>query len=444
MKKVITFLLLIVFVKTYSQDTPTRLNLNQCIEIAIKNNLTVQRSAIESESARLSWQQARYNMLPSINANISHGLNKGRSIDPLTNTYVNREATYASPSLNTSLLLFNGLAMQNLLKQNSLAYQASKQEEQQAKDNLTLNVILTYLQVLTNQDLFALAKIQQETTVKQVDRLEILNQSGSVAPGVYYDLKGQYANDQLTVINTGNALENSKISLVELLNIPYNKDLQLEQLTADQFSLVYSITPEQVYQSAIQNLASVKAVDFRKASADLSVQAIRSRYYPSVYFNTGMSSNFSNAARDASNNPIGYFTQFNNNQSKTFSVGISIPILNYLRVRNNISFARLNQRESELVAQTTRTQLQQLTQQAYFNMTASKDRYVSLEEQVAAYKESFRTVEIRFTEGALNSVDYLVAKNNLDRANANMLANRYDFILRKKILDFYQGKPLGL
>ncbi|HCN82738.1 MAG TPA: TolC family protein, partial [Sphingobacteriaceae bacterium] len=72
--------------------------------------------------------------------------------------------------------LFNGLAMQNLLKQNSLAYQASKQEEQQAKDNLTLNVILTYLQVLTNQDLFALAKIQQETTVKQVDRLEILNQ----------------------------------------------------------------------------------------------------------------------------------------------------------------------------------------------------------------------------------------------------------------------------
>ncbi|HCN82737.1 MAG TPA: hypothetical protein DIT07_03830 [Sphingobacteriaceae bacterium] len=102
MKKVITFLLLIVFVKTYSQDTPTRLNLNQCIEIAIKNNLTVQRSAIESESARLSWQQARYNMLPSINANISHGLNKGRSIDPLTNTYVNREATYASPSLNTS------------------------------------------------------------------------------------------------------------------------------------------------------------------------------------------------------------------------------------------------------------------------------------------------------------------------------------------------------
>lgn len=438
MKKIITLVLLTVFVKAYSQDTPTRLNLNQCIEIAIKNNLTVQRSAIETENARLTWKQARYNMLPTVNANITHGLNQGRSIDPLTNTYVAQEATYASPSLNSSLLLFNGLAMQNLLKQNSLAFQASKQEEQQAKDNLTLNVILTYLQVLTNQDLFALAKIQQETTIKQVDRLEILNQSGSVAPGVYYDLKGQYANDQLNAINIGNALENSKIALVELMNVPYKKEMQLEELTADQFSLVYSITPEQVYQAAIQNLASVKAVDLRKASADLGLKAIRSRYYPSVFFNTGTSSNFSNRSSDS------YFTQFNNNQSKTFSVGVSIPILNSLRVRNNVSFARLIQRESELVAQTTRTQLQQLTQQAYFNMTASKDRYVSLEEQVAAYKESFRTVEIRFNEGVLNSVEYLVAKNNLDRANANMLANRYDFILRKKILDFYQGKPLGL
>jgi outer membrane protein len=438
MKQIITFLLLLVFVKAYSQDTPTRLNLNQCIEIAIKNNLTVQKSTIEAESARISWQQARYNMLPTINASINHGLNQGRSIDPLTNTYVTREATYASPSLSSSLLLFNGLAMQNLLKQNALAYKATRQEEQQAKDNLTLNVILAYLQVLSNQDLFVLAKTQQETTIKQVERLEILNQNGSVSPGIYYDLKGQYANDQLSVINIGNALETSKINLVELLNVQYSKDLQLEPLSADQFSLIYSVTPEQVYESAIQNLASVKAVDFRKASADMSVKAYRSRYYPSVYFNAGTASNFSNAASDS------YFTQFNNNQSKSFSVGISIPILNGFRTRNNISFARLNQRESELVAQTTRTQLQQLTQQAYFNMTASKDRFVSLEEQVSAYKESFRTVEIRFNEGALNSVDYLVAKNNLDRANANMLTNRYDFILRKKILDFYQGKPLGL
>lgn len=430
---------------SFSQDMPlTRLNLNLCIDIALKNNLDVQRKAIYSASSRISWQQERANMLPVVNGGITHGFNQGRSIDPLTNTYINDEVAYASPYIGGSLLLFNGMALQNIIKQFSLIHQAAKQEEQQAKNDLTLNVILAYLQVLTNQDLFGLAKTQQETTVKQLERLEILNKSGAIAPGEYYDLKGQYSNDQLSVINAANSLENSKISLVRLLNIPYNKDLQLDQLSADQFLLTYTASPDQVYQSAIQNFASVKAADLRKKSSDLQVRSSRSGYFPSVYFNTGLSSNFSNAARDMQNQRIAYFDQFSNNISKSFNISISIPFFNSFRTKNAVSLARLNQRENELISQSTRTQLQQLTEQAYFNMTASKDRYVSLKDQVEAYKESFRTVEIRFNSGVINSVDYLIAKNNLDRANVNMLTNRYDFILRKKILDFYQGKPLGL
>lgn len=430
---------------SFSQDTSlTHLNLNQCIDIALKNNPDVQRQAIYSESARINWQQQRANQLPSLNAGITHGINQGRSIDPLTNTYINREVGYANPYLDGSLLLFNGMALQNIIKQNALLYQAAEQQEQQVKDDLTLNVILAYLQVLTNQDLLNLAKTQQETTAKQVERLETLNKSGAIAPGEYYDLKGQYANDQLSLINTANSLENSKINLVKLLNIRYKKNLFLEHLRADQFLLTYDASPEQVYQSAVQNLASVKAVDLRKKSADMQVKSSRSGYFPSIFFNTGLSSNFSNTARGLQNQHIGYFNQFNNNLSKSFNISMNIPVFNSFRTKNTVSLARLNQRENELIAQSTRTQLQQLTEQAFFNMTTSKDRYLSLKEQVEAYTESFRTVEIRFNAGVINSVDYLIAKNNLDRASVNMLTNRYDFILRKKIIDFYQGKPLGL
>jgi outer membrane protein len=75
-------------------------------------------------------------------------------------------------------------------------------------------------------------------------------------------------------------------------------------------------------------------------------------------------------------------------------------------------------------------------------MTAAQDRYKALTEQVAAFQESFRSAEIRFNEGAINSVDYLVAKNNLDRANLSLITGRYDYVLRTKILDYYQSKPL--
>ncbi|MHB1179649.1 MAG: TolC family protein [Daejeonella sp.] len=440
-----TLLIISIVLNSFSQGTSlTHLNLSQCIDIVLKNNPDVQRKAISTEASRIRWRQERTNMLPFINGGISHGLNQGRSIDPLTNTYINREITYASPYLEGSLLLFNGMALQNVIKEHSLIYQAAKQEEQQVKDELTLNVILIYLEVLTNQDLLGLARVRRETTVKQVERLEILNKSGAIAPGDYYDLKGQYASDKLSVINAENSLENSKISLVRLLNINYYKDLKLDQLSTGEFSLLYDTSPEEVYQSAILNLASVRAADLRKKSADVQLKSSRSGYFPSVYFNTGVSSSFSNAARDVLNQRIGYFSQFNNNQRKSFSISVSIPLFNAFRTKNDISLARLKLRESELMVQNTHTQLQQLTQQAYFNMTASKDRYISLKDQVDAYTESFRTAEIRFNSGFINSVDYLIARDNLEKAKASMLINRYDFILRKKILDFYQGKPFSM
>ncbi len=268
----------------------------------------------------------------------------------------------------------------------------------------------------------------------------MLNKNGSIAPAEYFDVKGQYSGDKLSVVNAANSLENAKVALTSLLNIRYHKELSLEPLNAEQFALIYEGGAEQVYQSALSNYAGVKAAELRQKSAEFSVRANRSRFFPSVFFDAGVRSNFSNAARDAQNLPISYFRQYNNNISQGFSIGVNIPLFNAFRTKNNVSLAKLVQRESDLMAENVRIQLQQLTSQAYLNMEASRERYQNLLEQTQAFAESFRTMEIRFNAGAINSVDYLVSKNNLDRANQNLATNRYDFILRKKILDFYRGK----
>ena len=61
--------------------------------------------------------------------------------------------------------------------------------------------------------------------------------------------------------------------------------------------------------------------------------------------------------------------------------------------------------------------MQQNVEQASVNVNSAKNRYDVLTEQVNAYKESFREAEIKFNAGAINSVDYLVAKNNIDQSN---------------------------
>src|SRR6185369_8231571 len=177
-------------------------------------------------------------------------------------------------------LLFQGFAAQNTIKQNSLNYQASKMDWQQAKDNLTINTILAYLQVLNNEDLLTQAKNQEGFSKKQVERLDILNQQGAISPATFYDLKGQYASDQLLIINAQNFLEASKISLYQLMNLPYDKNSELEKMNEGDLAPKYETKPEDIYQTALQQFAQIKAVDLRTQSAMSAVKVARGQLFP--------------------------------------------------------------------------------------------------------------------------------------------------------------------
>src|SRR5690606_20118827 len=122
------------------------LTLEESIALAIKNNIEVAQFDLQADAAKVNFNQAKLNRLPSIDGNITHGINQGRSIDPFTNSYVNQKINYASYGIGGDVVLFNGLSLRNMVKQQGFAYDASKMDLQQAKDNLELAVILAYLQ----------------------------------------------------------------------------------------------------------------------------------------------------------------------------------------------------------------------------------------------------------------------------------------------------------
>jgi outer membrane protein len=136
---------------------------------------------------------------------------------------------------------------------------------------------------------------------------------------------------------------------------------------------------------------------------------------------------------------ISYGDQFNNNYNTSVFLSVQVPILNRFRAKNRVALAKIDLKNAEVVAETVKTQLNQSIEQAYFNMTAAGEKYQTLQRQVADFSESFRTAEVRFNAGAITQVDYLIAKNNVDRANANLISTKYDYIFRLKILDYYKG-----
>src|SRR6187401_3733515 len=412
MKKIfITSFLILYFLFGSAQQN--KLTLQQCIEMGIVNNLDVLQSDLQAQADEIRWKQAKLNRLPDLNASGGYAFNAGRSIDQFTNSYINENNQSSSFSLGSGVTVFNGFAMQNLVKQNRFTYEASKMTLQQRKDNLTLSIILAYLQVLNNEYQLVQARNQMELTKQQLDRLEISNKEGAIKPSDLSDIKGQYAGDQVSIINAQTAVETAKINLCEFMNVPYDKNMTVERLDVTTFTDKYADTPDKIYETAMQQFAQIKAVNYSTQSAGKAVKVARGGLFPLLglsagfgtnYSNTGTTQNFINTTDvvssdyvivnggqspvfkkqdNYSNEKISYFDQLNNNRNSNIRLGLQIPIFNSLQQRNRIKLAKIDLKNNVLVEKTTRTQLQRSIEQAYVNMTAAFDRHKTLLEQVA-------------------------------------------------------------
>ncbi|EMR03960.1 TolC family protein [Cesiribacter andamanensis] len=425
----------------FAQEGTGSLSLEQALQTALTNNLQVRQRQLSLQGSQVDYRQAKSNLLPTINASISHGINQGRSIDPFTNTYVNQELKYGSYGVGGSLLLFGGLSQQNAIRQTSLARDAAGQELQQARDNLSLEVMLAYLQVLSNEDLVEVAGNQVAVTQQQVDRLQVLLKQGAIGPPQLAEMSGQLKTEELALLNARQTLEVSKLALAQLMNVPYTPSLQLERIEVSELVMRESAatTADAVYEASMGQLALVKAARLRSRSAQAGVRSLWGNFSPSLFLFGNLNTNYSSAAT-INGEQIYYDAQLRNNLFSNVGLLLRIPILNGFDSHNQLRRAKLELQDVNLQEEGVLVQLRQDVEQAQLNRDNARERYQLLEEQQSAFAEAFRAAEIRFNAGAGTPVDYLIAKNNADRSRINLLMAKYDYVLRQKVLDFYRGK----
>ena len=426
-------------------DTTAMFSLQKCLDIAVKNNLQVKQSGLNAESARIDLRQSKENLLPSISGNASRTFYNGRGISPITNAYVNQAQTNDSYNLNGSMTLFNGFALQNAIKSASLAYQAGKMNFQAAKDVVTVNVITGYLAILDNKEILSASKSQLAVQQETVDRMVILEKEGAnKAASDLTDQQGQLATNQVAVVNAQNSLDASKLNLFQLMNIPYQPNAGFQDINAGNLTGDYGADPNQVYQTALQQFAAVKAAALTRQSAEKNVNALRGALLPSITLGGNLQTAYSNTAaqQDSSgaSHSIAYRDQLKNNYNSSVGIGLNIPIFTNGIKRNTLAKAKINAMYQRDVEENTKIVLKQNIEQAYYNMTAAYKKYQALTEQVRVYTESYRIYKLRFDAGVLTSVDFIIAKNNLDAATVNMISAKYDYFIDSKILDYYQGK----
>ncbi len=451
-----------------------KLSLQEAVNIALKNNISVKQSENQMLLSNLQLQQSKDNRLPSANGSINESFNFGRSLDPFTNTYIEKNINYNSLSLNANVTIFNGFLLKNTILQNDLLLKATQLDLQAMKENISLQVVVAYLNILNAQDILTISQSQTQITTLQIQRTEKLVQAGSLPQSNLLDLKAQLATEETTVINNQSTLELAKLSLIQLLNDKNITDVAVERISLPMPSTAqgYEESASKIFEIAEKSQPSIKAADLRIQGAMKGIEIARAGFLPTISAGANLGANQSNAQklfrqdgtsssnlgtvnvggidyplivtqpRFVEDGTVAYFQQLKNTANYGFGFNATIPIFSRFINKNRVAQAKIQKSNADLTAQQARQTLRQNIEQAYTNMNNAAKRYDALTIQVTAFEESFRAAESRFGAGAIDFVNYSLQKTNLDKARGNQIQAKYDFIFRTKILDYYQNKPL--
>ncbi|WP_426492059.1 TolC family protein [Hymenobacter sp. 102] len=453
--------------------------LQRAIDYALQNNLSVRQQQLTAELQSATLRQSRAALLPSANLSGTQAWNFGTSIDPLTNEFKSQTIRSNNFSANSQVTLFSGFQLRNTVKRNLLDAEASVLDIEKSRNDLSLNVASAFLQLVLAEELVRANEIRVSSTKAQVERTQKLLKAGAIPESNLLDIQAQQASDELNVITAQNQRDLARLSLTQLLNLPSPAGFTIEvpQLADPDDAPLLEADPDGTYQTAQSLLPEIKAADLRVRSAQRSLDVARGGYYPrlglgagiftgyssarSSFIQTGLDSTFIPVINRQTGRPdpsLGLLTvqprrefsstafsqQLKDNLGKNIQFSLQIPILNGLQVRTSVQRAQINIQQQALRAEQTRLTLRQSIQQSYADAIAAQRRYLSSRRQVEALTTAYRNAEIRFNNGLLNGTEFNIAKNNLTAAESTMIQAKYEFIFRRKVLDFYQGRPVAL
>lgn len=468
-----------------AQQSPTpddaTWSLQEAVDYALKNNLQARQSVMNRNLSAVDLKQSRYSRLPSINAGGGYFWNTGSYQDPVSFGLVNEDSRSSNVQASASIPLFMGFQQLNTIRQNELELQASEQNVQAVQNDLTIQIVTSYLNILFSDELIKTSTLQRDLTSQQLKRNRILFDAGSVAENTVLELESQLASDEVSIINAQNQRDISRVNLMQLLNIPVGQAFEIEipQIPEPDQSPVV-MNGQQVFDVAVQTQPGIRAADLRLLSAEKGLDIARGAYAPRLSLIGSINSRYFDKARfitgrttvdngylkyDFYDDPQGkefresvfipnvittpitddypYLNQLSDNIATQFGFQLSIPILNSLQARSNVQRAKINHESAKLEADIARNNLRQTIEQAYVDALAAQRKYVAAREQLRAAEKNYRNAELRLNNGVINTVDFNIIANNFRNAQSNMLQAKYEFTFKQKVLDFYQGKDIS-
>ncbi|MCS6824627.1 MAG: TolC family protein [Cytophagaceae bacterium] len=448
-------------------------NLEQCIEYALQHNIQIKQAEIASGIAAENKTQSRASQLPVLNASATHNYNYGRNVDPFTNQFTTSSIQSNNYSLTGSMVLFNGFQTRNNIKMNHYEHQAGLNQIQSAKDNVTLSVITSYLNVLYAHESLKAAQAQLELTEGLLQRTKKLVASGIMSEYSVLETEAQLYRERVAVVNCENQLQLAYLDLRQTMDMPAEDSLRIVIPENTAFPDISSIGgPKEIYETAVKNVPEIKYYEMKKMSAVAAWQQSKGRMSPRLSLNASLSTLYSTSARQITGaqingyNIIGitqnssdtvlapnreflysikpYQAQLRDNYNRFIGLSLSIPILNGWQTRTNIAKAKLSLINAEHDIMLSKRTLEKNIYNAHANAVAAFAAYKAAEKSLQSMQLLRQITERRVESGIATAHELSEVKTKLFAAETEFLKSKYDYLLKIKWIDYYKGVPIRL
>jgi outer membrane protein len=463
----------VIFILANSQE---KWDIRRCVEYAIKNNISVRQTDLQSRFTELTYKQNKAGQLPTLNFNGNSVYRLGRSENPTTGVLVDNNFFNLGMQLQSGVTIFNWFSRKNTVEASRLSWEADKQQIQKARDDIALNVAVAYLQTLLAKQQVNISKVQVSQTATQLESTRKRVAAGVLPELNAAELEAQLARDSSSLVTAEASVQQFLLQLKALLNLDAGAAFDIETPPIDRIPVetLADLQPDAVYALATSMLPQQKVNLLKIQSAKKSVAAARGSMYPTFSAFIGLGTNYVNVeipeyvtgpfkptgavvnVNGTNFNvlaptlvqtgrihiPIG--RQLNNNFTQSIGIGVSIPIMNGLNNRTAWERSKLNVQQFQLQKEQGDMQLKQDIYKAYNDATAAIQKFNADKKAVQTAEKAYEFASKRYALNLLSTYDLVNSQNNVLRAKIQALYSQFDYVFKMKLLEFYRGQGLKL
>ncbi len=421
--------------KGYAQSTQQELSmsLEECLEYAKENSITLQKAQIEIDNSIAQELSAKGSFLPTISGSVSQGL----SVYPFNESST---ASYnGSYGVDLSMTLYNGGKNRAQLQQSQLNEQIANLELDEFSNSLEVAITEIYVEILYAIEKIKVAEISLDLSEQNQERGEAFLEAGSINQVDMAQLESATASNKYNVVVAQTQLSNLYVALKHLLEISNDVALTVKAPElSDDLLLAPIPTVANVYAEALDTRPEIQSSKLLIESAEYDAAIAKSSYLPTLSLSAGTGVNHN------SSSSYTFSTQLRNNFDTSAGLSLSIPIFNGYKTRASVTIAENSVKSASLTYSQAEKDLYQTIETLRNNAANSQALYSVSEYMLQASLKSMELTTEQYNLGMKYVLELLTEQDNYNQTYQDHLTNKYQLILNKALLNFYQTNIIKL